>query len=63
MLRQHCVQILGPSIQVPAQDMENLDTFQIEGHSIVEIDDVKKMVFIYNSLQLAHKCIRNLFYG
>jgi len=43
--------------------MENLDTFQIEGHSIVEIDDVKKMVFIYNSLQLAHKCIRNLFYG
>ncbi|KZT02860.1 DUF1744-domain-containing protein [Laetiporus sulphureus 93-53] len=31
--------------------------------SIAEVDEAKKMVVIYDSLQLAHKCILNSFYG
>jgi len=42
---------------------KNLDTFQNEGRSIAEIDEAKKMIVIYDSLQLAHKCILNSFYG
>ncbi|KAF9586291.1 DNA polymerase epsilon catalytic subunit [Lunasporangiospora selenospora] len=30
---------------------------------LVEIDNAKKMVVLYDSLQLAHKCILNSFYG
>lgn len=42
---------------------KNLDTFQNEGRSVAEIDEAKKMIVIYDSLQLAHKCILNSFYG
>lgn len=42
---------------------KNLDNFQNEGRSIAEIDEAKKMIVIYDSLQLAHKCILNSFYG
>jgi DNA polymerase epsilon subunit 1 len=42
---------------------KNLDTFASEGRSITEIDEAKKMIVIYDSLQLAHKCILNSFYG
>ncbi|KAG8905443.1 DNA polymerase epsilon catalytic subunit [Tulasnella sp. 403] len=41
---------------------KNLDT-AIEGGSIVEIEEAKKMIVLYDSLQLAHKCILNSFYG
>ncbi|KAF5354069.1 hypothetical protein D9756_007250 [Leucocoprinus leucothites] len=34
-----------------------------EGRSIAEIDESKKMIVLYDSLQLAHKCILNSFYG
>jgi DNA polymerase epsilon subunit 1 len=42
---------------------KNLDSYQNEGRSIAEIDEAKKMIVIYDSLQLAHKCILNSFYG
>ena len=42
---------------------KTLETFTSEGRSIAEIDEAKKMVVIYDSLQLAHKCILNSFYG
>ncbi|KAG7095213.1 hypothetical protein E1B28_005988 [Marasmius oreades] len=42
---------------------KNLDNVVSEGRSIAEIDEAKKMVVIYDSLQLAHKCILNSFYG
>ncbi|KAF5381777.1 hypothetical protein D9615_005436 [Tricholomella constricta] len=42
---------------------KNLDTLQAEGGSITEVDEAKKMIVIYDSLQLAHKCILNSFYG
>ncbi|KAG6911037.1 hypothetical protein DXG01_005453 [Tephrocybe rancida] len=42
---------------------KNLDTIQADGGSITEVDEAKKMVVIYDSLQLAHKCILNSFYG
>ncbi len=35
----------------------------IEGGSLTEIMDAKKMIVLYDSLQLAHKCILNSFYG
>ena len=34
-----------------------------EGGSVVEIAEAKKMIVLYDSLQLAHKCILNSFYG
>ncbi|KAL0581436.1 DNA polymerase epsilon catalytic subunit [Marasmius crinis-equi] len=42
---------------------KNLDTVVGEGRSIAEVDEAKKMIVLYDSLQLAHKCILNSFYG
>jgi DNA polymerase epsilon subunit 1 len=42
---------------------KNLDTVMGESGSIAEVDEAKKMIVIYDSLQLAHKCILNSFYG
>ncbi|KAG6831555.1 hypothetical protein H0H92_009474 [Tricholoma furcatifolium] len=42
---------------------KNLDEIQSNGGSIAEVDEAKKMIVIYDSLQLAHKCILNSFYG
>ncbi|KAG0139468.1 hypothetical protein CROQUDRAFT_111607 [Cronartium quercuum f. sp. fusiforme G11] len=39
------------------------DVAQQEGRSVGEIAEAKKMIVIYDSLQLAHKCILNSFYG
>lgn len=41
---------------------KNLDAAQIEG-SVPEIVGAKNMIVLYDSLQLAHKCILNSFYG
>ncbi|RPD65491.1 DUF1744-domain-containing protein [Lentinus tigrinus ALCF2SS1-7] len=42
---------------------KNLDTVVSEHRSIAEVDEAKKMIVLYDSLQLAHKCILNSFYG
>ena len=42
---------------------KNLDTVLGEHRSIAEVDEAKKMIVLYDSLQLAHKCILNSFYG
>ncbi|GLB41021.1 putative DUF1744-domain-containing protein [Lyophyllum shimeji] len=42
---------------------KNLDNIMAEGGSIAEVDEAKKLIVIYDSLQLAHKCILNSFYG
>ncbi|KAF9223138.1 DUF1744-domain-containing protein [Gyrodon lividus] len=42
---------------------KNLDTVTSEGRSLAEVDEAKKMIVLYDSLQLAHKCILNSFYG
>ncbi|KAF8443966.1 hypothetical protein L210DRAFT_3759100 [Boletus edulis BED1] len=42
---------------------KNLDTVLSEGRSLAEVDEAKKMIVVYDSLQLAHKCILNSFYG
>ncbi|KAI0946543.1 hypothetical protein AcW1_009982 [Taiwanofungus camphoratus] len=42
---------------------KNLDTVLAEQRSIAEVDEAKKMIVLYDSLQLAHKCILNSFYG
>ncbi|KAJ7293865.1 hypothetical protein C8J57DRAFT_1112502 [Mycena rebaudengoi] len=42
---------------------KNLDTVVAEGRSLGEVDEAKKMIVLYDSLQLAHKCILNSFYG
>lgn len=42
---------------------KNLDTVVSEGRSLTEVDEAKKMIVLYDSLQLAHKCILNSFYG
>ena len=41
---------------------KNLDTAIASG-SVAEIEEAKKMIVLYDSLQLAHKCILNSFYG
>lgn len=41
---------------------KNLDTAVADG-SVPEIVDAKNMIVLYDSLQLAHKCILNSFYG
>ncbi len=41
----------------------NLDTALQQNKSIAEVDEAKKMIVLYDSLQLAHKCILNSFYG
>ncbi|KAG0367489.1 hypothetical protein BC939DRAFT_506368 [Gamsiella multidivaricata] len=40
----------------------NVETALASG-DLVEIENAKKMVVLYDSLQLAHKCILNSFYG
>ncbi|KAG9322756.1 hypothetical protein KVV02_007016 [Mortierella alpina] len=35
----------------------------LKSGNLVEIENAKKMVVLYDSLQLAHKCILNSFYG
>jgi DNA polymerase epsilon subunit 1 len=40
-----------------------LDSVLTEGRSLTEVDEAKKMIVLYDSLQLAHKCILNSFYG
>ncbi|KAF7327720.1 DNA polymerase epsilon catalytic subunit [Mycena kentingensis (nom. inval.)] len=42
---------------------KNLDSVVAEGRSLGEVDEAKKMIVLYDSLQLAHKCILNSFYG
>ncbi|TDL20354.1 DUF1744-domain-containing protein [Rickenella mellea] len=42
---------------------KNLDGVLGNGGAVAEVDEAKKMVVIYDSLQLAHKCILNSFYG
>lgn len=42
---------------------KNLDSVVSEGRSIAEVEEAKKMIVLYDSLQLAHKCILNSFYG
>ena len=42
---------------------KNLDTYTSEGRGLAELDEAKKMIVLYDSLQLAHKCILNSFYG
>jgi DNA polymerase epsilon subunit 1 len=42
---------------------KNLDKFSEEGKGVAELDEAKKLIVIYDSLQLAHKCILNPFYG
>ena len=42
---------------------KNLDAILAEGRSLAEVDEAKKLVVVYDSLQLAHKCILNSFYG
>jgi DNA polymerase epsilon subunit 1 len=42
---------------------KNLDSYVAEGRSLGEVDEAKKMIVLYDSLQLAHKCILNSFYG
>ncbi|GMK56709.1 hypothetical protein CspeluHIS016_0305490 [Cutaneotrichosporon spelunceum] len=42
---------------------KNLDKAVDEGGALQAVDEAKKMIVIYDSLQLAHKCILNSFYG
>jgi DNA polymerase epsilon subunit 1 len=42
---------------------KNLDNLQSQSKSVTEIEEAKKFIVIYDSLQLAHKCILNSFYG
>lgn len=42
---------------------KNLDAILSEGRSLAEVDEAKKLIVVYDSLQLAHKCILNSFYG
>lgn len=41
---------------------KNLDKAQTSG-GLTEVVEAKKMIVLYDSLQLAHKCILNSFYG
>jgi DNA polymerase epsilon subunit 1 len=40
-----------------------LDKANDEGGAVAAVDEAKKMIVLYDSLQLAHKCILNSFYG
>lgn len=42
---------------------KNLDKAIEEGGEVAAVDEAKKMIVLYDSLQLAHKCILNSFYG
>lgn len=39
------------------------ESLKTSGASVAEVDEAKKMVVLYDSLQLAHKVILNSFYG
>ena len=39
------------------------EALKISGASMIEIDEAKKMIVLFDSLQLAHKVILNSFYG
>ena len=41
----------------------NLDKANEDGGAVAVVDEAKKMLVLYDSLQLAHKCILNSFYG
>ena len=41
----------------------NTESLKKSGASIAEVDEAKKMVVLFDSLQLAHKVILNSFYG
>ncbi|KAI8587396.1 hypothetical protein BDZ88DRAFT_240684 [Geranomyces variabilis] len=41
---------------------KNLDSANGEG-DLTKVDEAKKLIVVYDSLQLAHKCILNSFYG
>lgn len=41
---------------------KNLDAAAATG-GVAEVEEAKKMIVLYDSLQLAHKCILNSFYG
>ncbi|KAI9441331.1 hypothetical protein H4582DRAFT_2206338 [Lactarius indigo] len=42
---------------------KNLDAILAQGKPLAEVDEAKKLIVVYDSLQLAHKCILNSFYG
>ena len=42
---------------------KNLDNLLSDGSSLTQVDEAKKLIVVYDSLQLAHKCILNSFYG
>ncbi|KAF8511456.1 ribonuclease H-like domain-containing protein [Gautieria morchelliformis] len=42
---------------------KNLDNLLGDGSSLAQVDGAKKLIVVYGSLQLAHKCILNSFYG
>lgn len=42
---------------------KNADQLACQGASSIEVDEAKKMIVLYDSLQLAHKVILNSFYG
>ena len=42
---------------------KSLDKVNDEGAAVHAVDEAKKMIVLYDSLQLAHKCILNSFYG
>ena len=42
---------------------KNLDALLGDGSSLAQVDEAKKLIVVYDSLQLAHKCILNSFYG
>jgi DNA polymerase epsilon subunit 1 len=42
---------------------KNLDAILAEGRPLAEVDEARKLIVVYDSLQLAHKCILNSFYG
>lgn len=42
---------------------KNLDAILAEARPLAEVDEARKLIVVYDSLQLAHKCILNSFYG
>ncbi|KAI0041486.1 DUF1744-domain-containing protein [Auriscalpium vulgare] len=42
---------------------KNLDNVVAGGRPLAEVEEAKKLIVVYDSLQLAHKCILNSFYG
>ena len=42
---------------------KNLDNLLGDGSPLAQVDEAKKLIVVYDSLQLAHKCILNSFYG